>query len=373
MSNLRSVLDDLAAVPLSDLSVAELDAEIVELARGIDSMKVLLAERARSLQERGGLRELGYSSLTSYLAHRGRVPVGQAKTVATQVQSKDSAPLTFAAWADGRLSTGQADQLFRLAGALPDVFPDAEEALVEIVEPLDVRDTGRAIDYWRQSVDGPTELDLERQQLRRSAHLSKSLNGMHALDGTLTTLAGECLSTALEALMGPPAEGDRRTPGQRRHDALEDLARFFLEHQEAPTVGGERPHLMLLADWDALRGIAGGTHETIDGNVIDVDTLRAISCDCSVSRIVLGPDSEVVDVGRKTRVWTAAQRRAIYARDRHCQADGCRTRARHCDIHHMDHWADGGSTTVELGILYCRFHHVLEHSRDKYSRRSERT
>jgi hypothetical protein len=98
-----------------------------------------------------------------------------------------------------------------------------------------------------------------------------------------------------------------------------------------------------------------------------------LACDCSVSRIILGPDSEVLDVGRKTRVWTAAQRRAIIARDRHCQADGCDRDYRYCDIHHTEHWAEGGATTVDRGKLFCRFHHTTEHLEPAKHRRRSRT
>ncbi len=130
---------------------------------------------------------------------------------------------------------------------------------------------------------------------------------------------------------------------------------------------------MILSDLDALAGLAGGLHETLSGDIISVDFLRQIACDCSISRIVLGPDSEVLDIGRKTRVWTAAQRRAIIARDRHCQAPGCERDPRWCDIHHEDHWADEGTTSVDKGKLFCRFHHTIEHLKQAAKRRRERT
>jgi hypothetical protein len=190
------------------------------------------------------------------------------------------------------------------------------------------------------------------------------MNGMRRVDGWLTPLAGETLETALMALMPPPADDDTRTPRQRRHDALEDLARGFLDSGHAPLSGGEKPHLMVMTDLDALQGVAGGTHETSNGDVLATDEVRRLGCDASISRIVLGPDSEILDVGRRTRVWPAAVRRAIVARDRHCTARGCERRSQWCDIHHIRHWADGGETNVGNGRLLCRFHHTLEHSRE---------
>jgi hypothetical protein len=129
---------------------------------------------------------------------------------------------------------------------------------------------------------------------------------------------------------------------------------------------------MVIADIPALQGIAGGTHETLNGDILDVQALRQLACDCSISRIILGPNSEVLDIGRKTRVWTAAQRRAIIARDRHCQGDGCTMKPRWCDIHHIDHWTDLGVTSVEKGILLCRWHHSEEHLKLARKRRRKR-
>jgi hypothetical protein len=369
MSELRSVLDQMAGMANEDLTVAELHAEIEEILDGQRMLDVLLATRVQGLAEHGGYRELGYTSPTSYLAHVGRMSPGRAKRVVSRANAAERAPIAYAAWADGRISTDQANHMFRAAEGVPDAYPEAEERLVEILERLDAVDTSKAVEYWRQSVDGPGEIDIETQSQRRGLSISATMGGMRRVDGWLTALAGEALETAIDALMPPPRDEDARTPRQRRHDALEDLCRDWLDNGTTPTVGGEKPHLSLLTDLDALQGLAGGLHETLEGDIIDVNTLRLIACDCSISRIVLGPDSEVLDVGRKTRVWTPAQRRAIVARDRHCQAPGCRARPKHCDIHHLDHWADGGETSIEKGMLLCRPHHVEEHVREMLRRR----
>ena len=75
----------------------------------------------------------------------------------------------------------------------------------------------------------------------RGISASPTLGGMVRIDGWMTRLAGQALITALNALMPPPHEDDTRTPRQRRHDALENLTRHYLEHPDTPTVGGEKP------------------------------------------------------------------------------------------------------------------------------------
>jgi len=134
----------------------------------------------------------------------------------------------------------------------------------------------------------------------------------------MTRLAGQAVITALDALMPSPYEDDTRTPRQRRHDALENLTCHYLEHPDTPTVGGEKPHVNLVCDLPALQGIPGGLHETENGQLLTIAQLRTITCDCSLSRIIPGPDSEIIDVGRRTRIIPTPLRRAVIARDRHC-------------------------------------------------------
>lgn len=369
MSQLRSLIAEISSFDPASLSTSDLAVEITEAVRGQQQLEVAVAGWIKNLADRRGHQDLGYSSPTAFLVDQTGLSPANAKRVISYGNAREKAPHAFAAWADGRLSTDQARHLFRAAEAVPDEYPDAEENLVDIVESLDAVDTGKAVEYWRQAMEGPGDLDAETQHIRRGLSASWSLDGMVKVDGWLTSAAGQALIAGLDANTAPPRDGDSRTPRQRRHDALENLCRDWLDNGTTPTVGGEKPQIVLHTDLPALRGIAGGLHETEGGDIVDVDTLRMIACDCSLTRIVIGPDSEVLDVGRKTRVWSPAQRRAIIARDRHCQGPGCRAKPRHCDIHHEDHWADGGTTGVDKGKLFCRPCHIREHLRERFHRR----
>ena len=372
MSELRSAVDELKSLPHRNLTVEQRHQAVVEMVYGHSQLEVALAETIRMLATHE-LRELGYVSAMAYLMDVGRMSGGRARQIVGLANTADIAPISYQSWVDGRISTDQASVLAKAATAVPDVFGDAEERLVDIIEALSAADASKAVEYWRQSVDGPGQLDIETQSQRRGVSLSKSYNGMHRIDGWLTSTAGSALQAAVNALMPPPSDDDTRTPRQRRHDALEDLTRHWLDHGDTPTVGGEKPHVSLLTDLNALKGVAGGTHETLTGDIWNVETLRQIACDTSISRIVLGPDTEVLNIGRKTRVWTTAQRRAIIARDRHCQGQGCDRPPQYCDIHHLDHWADGGTTTTKKGVLLCRFHHTQQHQQAAHKKRRSRT
>ncbi|MCI0516676.1 MAG: HNH endonuclease, partial [Woeseiaceae bacterium] len=65
-------------------------------------------------------------------------------------------------------------------------------------------------------------------------------------------------------------------------------------------------------------------------------------------------------IGRKSRVIPPAMRRALRARDDGCRFPGC-TNTFYIDGHHIEHWANGGETSLDNLVQLCRHHHRLVH------------
>ena len=98
---------------------------------------------------------------------------------------------------------------------------------------------------------------------------------------------------------------------------------------------------------------AGGLH-------IGKEAARRVACDAGLVVLRHAADGQVLDVGRRSRTVPSALRRALLSRDRgQCQFPGCESR--HCDAHHVEHWADGGETRLQNLVLACRFHHRALH------------
>ncbi len=89
------------------------------------------------------------------------------------------------------------------------------------------------------------------------------------------------------------------------------------------------------------------------------ETAKRIACDCTLS-IHQTENGEPVDIGRRSRIWPNAMARAIKERDQHCVWPGC-TQTHHLHIHHIQHWADGGTTSVQNGVSLCSGHHHMVH------------
>jgi hypothetical protein len=93
---------------------------------------------------------------------------------------------------------------------------------------------------------------------------------------------------------------------------------------------------------------------------LPIETVKRLACDGSLITIVEDDDGTPLDVGRKRRTVTTALKRALWSRDRHCTFPGCHNRC-YIDAHHIEHWAEGGATSLENLTLLCTFHHTLLH------------
>jgi hypothetical protein len=264
----------------------------------------------------------------------------------------------------GEVSCSAAGVLVAARESNPGEFARAEEALVQAARTLGVRELRRVVAYWRQAADPErASRDAERLHELRRLHVSPTLGGMVRLDGDLDPETGQSLITAMRSVMDATArEGpDPRTPAQRRADALGEICRWWLDAADRPLVAGERPHLTVTVDLEALEGRTGNRCELDDTGPITPEAARRWACDASVARVITRGRSEPLDVGRRTQVVPAALRRAVALRDGGCRFPGCGRPHAWCDAHHVVHWADGGETGLSNLVLLCRPHHRLAH------------
>lgn len=202
-------------------------------------------------------------------------------------------------------------------------------------------------------------------------------------DGEGAGLIRSVMSSPLAAPT-PDMEGlpDRRTPAQRRYDALIAILRRGVASPEGqPTTAKAQvvvtmPYDVLAAAVRAREGdIRGddpsaripdgfGAGSTASGDLLSPRTVRRLACDADIIPAVLGSENEVLDLGRTHRLVTAGQRRALAFRDQHCSFPGCSIPATWCDAHHIVHWARGGRSDLGNYALLCPRHHTYVHDRD---------
>jgi Domain of unknown function (DUF222) len=122
------------------------------------------------------------------------------------------------------------------------VAAEAEPVLLEAAGRLDPPRLRQVVGHLRGVLDPDTAASqAERGHGRRGLWLAPTWEGMVALDGLLEAEAGQSLVAALEPLARPASAADARSGGQRRADALAELARRALEAGGCPRLVGSGP------------------------------------------------------------------------------------------------------------------------------------
>jgi hypothetical protein len=99
-----------------------------------------------------------------------------------------------------------------------------------------------------------------------------------------------------------------------------------------------------------------------DGPAISVSTAQMLACTAALSWMRHGDAGEILALGRRRRRPSSAIRRAARERDHgRCRFPGCESRR--IDLHHIQHWVNGGRTDPDNLISLCPWHHKIVHDR----------
>jgi hypothetical protein len=169
---------------------------------------------------------------------------------------------------------------------------------------------------------------------------------------------------------------EARSTAQRMADALVDMVGLLASVDKVPAAGGQTPRLVVTLNYrdlhDALEGkIAAGVVHGATGEIpVDAGSLRRMCCEAGILPVVLGGESQVMDIGQERRLVTGAIRRALEIRDGGCIFPGCTVPADLCQAHHIIPWWHEGETSLSNLTLLCRHHHALVEP-DRYRSRDQ--
>ena len=400
---LAPVVDAVVTVPLEELCASELQRSITVVAQQRDRLDGWLSSASGRLDACTGGRvsteDGGHRSFAGWLAEATRTSPSSAGSRLRTSRALQDLPLVVQAVLDGVLSQEQAAILARLVGTIPREHLLEVEA--ELVSVAAGRDPAQLAHYVRHLISTHCEpqLDADEAAAHDARYLQTTRDRDGSVKGAFRLAAGdaEALLTVLEALARTQGNTDTRSAGQRRADALTELADRALRHEELPDHGGHRPQVscVLPADWAARQaGRAscatcnrcpehrpGGFAETVLASVpgqpgVPAEQACAVAawtgpatrarietllCDARVSRALLDDLGQVRGFEPLRETVTKAQRRVLAARDGGCAARGCTRPPAMTDVHHLVAQADGGTHDLDNLVLLCRRHHVLWH------------
>jgi len=307
-------------------------------------------------------RNDGATSMTAWLRHHTRRSGRDAAQCTKTARRLRQLPVTAAAYRDGVLSSGHIQAIVaNLKDRTADLFADHEAQLVPELARLAVGDTAVAMQDWARRADAVVGDDPDKTLPERSLHLSRILDGRRELSGSFDPEGGDVIATALRLAATGDVDGEpARSPAQRRGDALVDVCRWFLDHQQDRRGGRHRPHLNVITTLDDLEHHGQG--RLIDGSILDAATVQRLFCDTGVHRVFVAGRSSILDYGTTTRTAPANLFNALVIRDRHCRYPGCDRSPDWTEAHHVRWVLDGGTTALDNLVLLCTRHHHLLHT-----------
>jgi hypothetical protein len=251
---------------------------------------------------------------------------------------------------------------------LPAQRAEAETYLLGEADRFDPGQLAKLAQHIRYVVDPDGAEAVERATaVRRELSTADRGDGTHLLRGRLSNEDHARLMAALTPLAAPRPEPDgtpdRRTPAQRRGDALMEIIDRTLDAGDRlPTSRGARPHVTITAGLDVLLRLPGApAADTTWGGPVSAETLRRISCDAGVSYVLTDQHGVPLDVGREQRTIPPGLWAALVIRDRGCVFPGCTRPPEWTQAHHIRHWCDGGPTCLGNLALLCHHHHRVVH------------
>ncbi len=325
-------------------------------------------------------QDVGASSAANWLAHTTKLTRPAAHGTVKIGHDLETHPLTRDALAAGDVCLDQARTIIRWVEALPDEIDadlrvKAEAHLLEQAMDHDARALNRLGRHLFEVI-APDQADaheaalLEREEAAAWARTYfKGYDDGHGMgrgEFALPTAYFATLKKILLATMAAKHQTATKGTGVEPRPSPEAMGHALCElivrypAKKLPKSGGLNATMLVLIDEDSLMGRVEKAGVLDTGEKISPAMARRIACEAGIIPIVLGGDSQPLDVGKERRFHTRYQRYAMIARDKGCRAEGCdRTTGLHA--HHKTRWVDGGETSTRDGITLCHWHHNKAH------------
>lgn len=390
----------LAAASLLDGAVVDFramdDAALLEAQAALGQLNRLAARHGAALAGELARRSdpaLGYAGLAQTSGHRTPEALIQVVTGVTAPEAAKlvavgslppQSPLSVGV-AEGSISVSGADAIRRGLGTA-DAGTSAE-TLDDLAADLVSRSAGTTPEQlYRAAADARNRIDAEgvarRERERRDARYFRARqreDGMVSGSFLLDQEDGSLLISAIATILSPRRGGPRfvdaaaqkaadalrddpRTNDQLAADAFADMLRLAVNADPGTVFGTRKPAVRVLVTAADFASGLGYAHLEGAPEAVSIATAQRIACADGLVPILVTFEGKPLDVGRAQRLHDYRQRIALAVRDGGCRGPGCTRPVSYCEAHHLDHWEDGGCTSVERGILLCKHHHMLVHN-----------
>jgi hypothetical protein len=370
---LEAAVDAMATVDLRDVPESHRlgnHEKLLELRNRLDAIELHGLQRL----DADGTTIAEGRTTKSWLIEEQYLNPGEAGKRTRLARALPFAPNIDAALSAGQFSAEHARVMIKALRSVPTEFEEiVQDALLKMAPHCTPNDLGDAVETLLVAcgVESSSDEAATKRLNKRGLKIAPTFNGMRSVSGMLTPEVGEALEIALDQLAQHAGPEDDRSHDQRQHDAVGELANFYLANADLPAVNGERPRVVVTIDYDALvNDLANAWGQLPSGATVSPATARRLACDAGIIPAVLGKGSEVLDLGKHQRCFSHSGRRTAWI-EQHgkCAFKGCRRPP--VDCHHIVWWIHGGLSILDNAAWLCAFHHWLVHERGWSMRREK--
>jgi Domain of unknown function (DUF222)/HNH endonuclease len=357
VARLREAVEAFRRRPRTGRTQEQISYELSQVRVICDVIELEFSDLASEFAATDEYDQQGFDSPISWLkqvCHMSSGAAGDRVCAGDQLQRLGESA---EALAMGEIGFAHFALIARTAVAVGGRFDEAE--LLRKARKLNIFPFRNACMHARHAANPEGFVNEEKEGVEaRSLTLTTADDGVVLVQGILDKVGGAALRTALEPLAKRAGKYDDRDRERRLADALVDLSMHALDTGLVP----QRTHLQVTTSLDTLLSLSGAPAAEMEFSLpISSKAVERLACDCSVTRILLGSDSTVIDVGRAKRVVSGPQSKALKVRDRGCTWPGCDRPATWTSAHHVVHWIHGGSTDLPNLVLLCYRHHWMVH------------
>ncbi|PKZ65529.1 HNH endonuclease [Gordonia terrae] len=320
------------------------------------------------------LDELGVAQKAGGTTKKVLIEIGYAPAAALRAMRRVDAlptlPTLARHAADGRLSSEVTDAIIRGMAQIdrrsPTALSDEERAGYETVllgqalsgaTPTEVDKYARAIGNTIADTTD-TGVSAADDSTLNTVNVHTTDDGRVDIRADLTQVVGEKFLSMIDerACPRPEPDGadDRRSAEQRRADAFELILDQAALGATLDSVGSPRTQLLV-----TIPATGADPASLPWTGTVSRTTTRQVSCDGSLTEIILDAEGVPLQMGHTHRLFPAHLRKAVIVRDQCCVK--CGAPPSHTQVHHIAHWADGGPTDLDNGCLLCQRCHTQVH------------
>jgi hypothetical protein len=337
-------------MPADTTRIDELDQSILTLCSRINAATCELLVMIREFDERAGWLQWGLDNCAEWLAWRCDLSMATAREKVRVAHALKHLPVISRAFANGELSYAKVRAMTRVATR------DNEGGLLAFAlrhTAVTVAERCRELRCGRETSIGMAERAWANRSLRIRRDRERSLM---TITVELPFDSGELLEKALDKarddeVLEIPDLVDTAW-SVRQADAFVNVLQGYLSGNNGSTSDNHR--VTIHVDESALAGNHGRA-------AIPLEAVKRHCCDGKAVIITETSDGEPLGIGRQSRIIPKAIERAVRARDHDCCSfPGCNNH-RFLECHHVEHWANGGETSIDNLLLLCTKHHTLVH------------